>query len=294
MPPAFEAYGNECGSAVGRSMEGSGAPRTCEEARNSDKGIVRGQRSGEMTGSAQGAALSSTGVADFRMSRTRSEGDGPEYGSENPTGGEEGALPEKNRFEGRMGGDNMVRRTRSTPLGEIDLKRIDPLALSKADRRWADDSKYYRPDFTAEQFEELKQKWQARQVKRVSNAARLYGARVSQKSLWDFLEAQRAATQGKPATSLSKGVGESMFPLQSFGKGYSYDQTMPDDSSNHDTAVHKEVRDVCTERNAKVSVKKSISRMLKGMWGGQEKPSNLQVLMDRVKSKDKFAPTETI
>jgi hypothetical protein len=84
-------------------------------------------------------------------------------------------------------GENPFGRTRSTPLGTIEWDRVDPLALSKADRRQAEDLKYSRPHISAAQMDLIKQKWQARQVKRVSNAARLYGARESQKELWEFL-----------------------------------------------------------------------------------------------------------
>ena len=87
----------------------------------------------------------------------------------------------------RVGENPFFGRTRSTPLGEIEWDRVDPLALSKADRRQADDLKYSRPHISAAQMDVIKQKWQARQVKRVSNAARLYGARESQKELWEFL-----------------------------------------------------------------------------------------------------------
>lgn len=207
----------------------------------------------------------------------------------------------------RAGETTLFGRTRSTPLGEIEWDLVDPLALSKADRRQAEDLKYNRPNISAAQMDLIKQKWQARQVKRVSNAARLYGARESQRELWEFLavhekekqqrdergSSQSAASSSSPAARAqgvkSAAAGGDWGTKDQAGKGHasmeggidyvgmgSGAQTAPggvSTDSKNDT-----VKQVAPKTK---STLKTISKAFKNMMGSQ-KPGKVENLLQRM------------
>ena len=68
-----------------------------------------------------------------------------------------------------------------------DFDELDPLALSKADRRAAMERGYKRDVLNDQEQLEQKLKWQAKQIKRLSNSASLYGPRESMREVWEYV-----------------------------------------------------------------------------------------------------------
>lgn len=89
--------------------------------------------------------------------------------------------------------------TRDSLNGEVEWGKVDRLELAHADRRAAAIQEYKRPVLAPQGVDDIKVKWQRKQVKRMSRAAELFGARESQKDLWDFIAVKNAA---KAASSM--------------------------------------------------------------------------------------------
>eukprot|EP00283_Hemiselmis_rufescens_P006957 CAMPEP_0173423950 /NCGR_PEP_ID=MMETSP1357-20121228/4034_1 /TAXON_ID=77926 /ORGANISM="Hemiselmis rufescens, Strain PCC563" /LENGTH=229 /DNA_ID=CAMNT_0014387115 /DNA_START=69 /DNA_END=754 /DNA_ORIENTATION=+ len=73
----------------------------------------------------------------------------------------------------------------SPPLDREKVK--DKQALKKADRLAEQDARYIRRPMSPEEFGEVKVRWQTRQLKRVSSAASVFGARESSKDLLQIM-----------------------------------------------------------------------------------------------------------
>mmetsp|Transcript_27195 Transcript_27195/g.69024 ORF Transcript_27195/g.69024 Transcript_27195/m.69024 type:complete len:252 (-) Transcript_27195:129-884(-) len=86
------------------------------------------------------------------------------------------------RSQGRKA--SRPQRVRETTLGPVDWAKVDPLALSMADRQTDSDARYERKSLSADGVEHMKMRWQSRQLKRVSNAAVMFGPRESIRHLF--------------------------------------------------------------------------------------------------------------
>ena len=95
----------------------------------------------------------------------------------------------------------------------VDRDQIeDKAALKKADRLAEQDARYIRRPMSPEEFGEVKVRWQTRQLKRVSSAASVFGARESSKDLLqimaEFERDSRALKRAIQAKQIPEGCKE--------------------------------------------------------------------------------------
>jgi len=110
-----------------------------------------------------------------------------EQDGSDPPRGNLGAAAGASLQEGMVVGcaEQRAPRVRHTFLqDDVDWAACDALELSWADRRADAERVYERPVVDAEK---VKKRWQAKQVKFVSKAAEMFGARESQRALWEFI-----------------------------------------------------------------------------------------------------------
>jgi len=99
---------------------------------------------------------------------------------------EEGSTAHGGSSCGREGG-RLARprpRLRETTLGPVDWAAVEPLALSMADRQADSDARYRRKQLSPGGVAEVKQRWQTRQLSRLSNAALIFGPRETVQHLF--------------------------------------------------------------------------------------------------------------
>uniref|UniRef100_A0A7S0Z185 Uncharacterized protein n=1 Tax=Hemiselmis tepida TaxID=464990 RepID=A0A7S0Z185_9CRYP len=205
----------------------------------------------------------------------------------------------------------MEGRTRVSLNGDVDWCQVDPLELAHADRRADAIEAYTRPELAPADVEDMKQRWQRKQVKRMSKAAQLYGARQSQRDLWDFLELRSARQRteelaaglathagsecgGREHRAVRAGVRRdkaaahgsvrlAVAATGDLGDEDGVERDVDDMASAASTAISS----ASTARSGKggsVSLKKQFTSVFKNLWGPpQDSQSHLKELAKKIR-----------
>jgi len=182
-------------------------------------------------------------------------------------------------------------RKRETLLGPVEWKAVDPLALSMADRQSDSDNRYQRRELTPAETGAMKMRWQARQLKRVSNAAAMYGPRESIKHLFDDDETEGSLSPLSDVRCASAGMPHFAKDPASSYDAYNASASATQGGARHITrppgsatgsSLASQGSTMATKRSSTVT--KQISSVFKRMMGKQESGGAPQLAGNVLKS----------
>jgi len=176
-------------------------------------------------------------------------------------------------------------RRRGHLFGDVDWSQVDPLQLAHADRRADSLDSYQRPALGPAEVEAMKKRWQGKQVKRVSKAAQLFGARESQRDLWDFIAEHNSETQSAEAASVrdldsgeAPAHSRSFYraeeaPAQAVSQGWrqkagSTDKHLDEESASMCSAAGTaSAANTARAEKSGVTLRKQLTSVFKNLWG---------------------------